>query len=341
MDSSRWFTPAVVALVLVVGGLALADSVRGCDTTTTTVAPAPSTTEEAPPETTTEEGPQPQEEAPADWPQGELHGVLTFVDTDECLIRTIGLAGGRERPVTRFKTDCRGFWAPRVGARVAFGEVLSEGFFRVADLRHPRRDFGSFPIGAHTMPIWSPDGQRIAWCESPNSGVELEILGRGRLLPFCPAAYLPDGDLAHIEGLRLVGGGETLAQAPKPIQYASVGDGWVGLVLDGFDLVRYEDGEQVARTGPQQGLISGPPMFSPDGCVVAVPLFQHVGLVRLCRGDVTYDEVPGTEASFSPDGSRLAVNGLEGITFYSGLEAAPEVEAVWPVRVAQLAWRAD
>ncbi len=342
MDSSTWFTPVVVGLVLVVGGLALVDSVRGCETTTTTVAPSPTTTQAAPPTTTADEGPTPQAEAPEDWPQGELHGVLTFVDTDDCRIRTIGLAGGRERPPTRFVTDCLGFWPPKVGSRIAFGEVADERFFRIADLGHPRRDFGSYPISAETAPIWSPDGTRLAWCDSPDTGIEREILGEGRILLFCPVAYAPDRRLAHVEGRRLVLGGETLVQAPKPITGAAIGaDGWVALVLEGFDIVRYESGEPVARTGPLQAETSGPPIFSADGCVVAVPLFDHVGLARLCDGDVTYDEVPGTEAAFSPDGSRLAVNGLDGVTFYSNLEGEPAVEAVWPVRAAQVAWRSN
>ncbi len=320
MDSSRWFTPVVVGLVLVVGGLALADSVRGCETATTTIEARPTQPTEpttAPAATTTETGPTPQEEAPANWPQGELHGVLTFIAADDCRIRTIGLAGGRERPPTRFVTNCLGLWAPKVGSRVAFGELPDGRFFRIADLGHPRRSFGVYPVSAETWPIWSPDGQRLAWCDSPGTGVEREILGQGRVLSFCPVAYTPDGDLAHVEGRRLVVGDRTLVRAPKPILYASIGAAWVGLVLEGFDVVRYEHGEPIARTGPLRGQISGPPIFSPDGCVVAVPLFSHVGLIRLCAGDVTYDEVPGTEASFSPDGRSLAVNGLEGITFYS------------------------
>ena len=340
MEGRGWFTTVAVGLVLAIGGLALVDSVRGCETTTTVVATQPETTTQAAPTTTSDDGPAPQAEAPPDWPQGALHGVLTFVDADGCRIRTIGLAGGRERPPTRFVTDCRGFWAPRVGSRLAFGEVRDEGFFRIADLGHPRRDFGAYPMTSDTYPMWSPDAQRLAWCDSPASGIEREILGRGTILSFCPAAYAPDGELAHIDGTRLVLGETTLVTAPKPITDAAIGDGWVGLVLEGFDIVRYEAGEPVARTGPLRGQISGPPIFSPDGCVVAVPLFANVGLVRLCTERVTYDEVPGTEASFSPNGEELAVNGLEGITFYANLEDEPVLLATWPVRAAQLAWRA-
>ncbi len=278
MNGRGLATPAVIGLVLLVGGLALVDSVRGCQTTTTRVAPTtPTVTEEPEPDTTTTTtDPAPQEDAPADWPTGELDGVLTYVDAEDCRIRTIGLSSGRPRPPSRFVTDCRGFWAPNIGSRVAFGEVLSEGFFRIADLGHPRRDFGSYPIGADTMPMWSPDGQRIAWCDSPNTGVEREILGQGRLLPFCPIAYMPDGGLAQAEGRRLVAGGRTLVEAPGPIVFASIAfDGSIGLVLEGFDVVRYVGGEQVARTGPAEGPPSGPPIFSPDGCILAVPLFRR------------------------------------------------------------------
>jgi hypothetical protein len=330
-------TRAAAGLVLLVGVFAVADSFRGCDTTTE-VRPPPATTQDS--TTTTDDGPTPQPEAPTDWPQGALEGVLTFVGADDCRIRTIGLAGGRERPPTRFVTNCLGLWAPKVGSRVAFGELPDGRFFRIADLGHPRRHFGVYPVGADTQPIWSPDGQRLAWCDSPSTGVEREILGQGRILPFCPVAYTPNGDLAHVEGRRLVVGDRTIVRAPKPILYALIGaDSWVGVVLEGFDVVRYEAGEPVARTGPLTGQVSDPPIFSPDGCVVAVPLFSHVGLIRLCEGLVRYDEVPGTEASFSPDGRWLAVNGLEGIIFHSMLLDEPDVQLVWPARAAQLAWR--
>ena len=310
----------------------------------TRVAPTtPTVTEEPAPDTTTStttDRPAPQEDAPADWPTGELDGVLTYVDAEDCRIRTIGLSSGRPRPPSRFVTDCRGFWAPKIGSRVAFGEVLSEGFFRIADLGHPRRDFGVVSDRrVDTLPMWSPDGQRIAWCDSPNTGIEREILGQGRVLPFCPIAYTPDGGLAHAEGRRLVAGGRTLVEAPEPIDFAAIAvDGSIGLVLEGFDVVRYVGGEQVARTGPLQGQISGPPIFSPDGCILAVPLFSTVGLIRLCSGEIVFDEVPGTEATFSPDGSSLAVNGPDGITFHS-LDDGLEVQAVWPADAAQLAWR--
>ncbi len=167
---------------------------------------------------------------PPTGPTGELDGVLTFVDADDCRVRTIGLSSGRERPPSRFVTDCRGFWAPKVGSRIAFGEVLSEGFFRIADLGHPRRDFGSYPIGASTAPLWSADGQQIAWCESPNTGIERDILGQGRLLDFCPIAYTPDGELAHAEGPNLVLDGRTLLTASGPIDWAQFGPGGTVLV---------------------------------------------------------------------------------------------------------------
>ena len=197
MGRGDLLTRAAAGLVLLVGGLAVADSVRGCDTTSTEVRPKPATTQTTAPTTT--DGPAPQPEAPTDWPQGALDGVLTFVGADDCRIRTIGLAGGRERPATRFVTDCRGFWAPKVGSRLAFGELPDGGFFRIADLGHPRRDFGNYPSKPQTQPVWSFDGQRIAWCDSPRSGIEREILGGARILPFCPVAYTPQGNLARVE----------------------------------------------------------------------------------------------------------------------------------------------
>ena len=126
MENRGLLTPAAAGLVLVIAALAIADSVRGCERTKTSAPPAATTTQGTS-STTEEDGPAPQEDAPANWPVGVLDGVLTFVDADGCRIRTIGLAGGRERPPTRFVTDCRGFWAPAVGTRLAFGELPDGG----------------------------------------------------------------------------------------------------------------------------------------------------------------------------------------------------------------------
>jgi WD40-like Beta Propeller Repeat len=338
-------TRAAAGVVLLVGVLAVADSVRGCDTTTNEARPAPATTQETGSTTTTDDGPTPQEEAPANWPEGVLDGVLTFVDADGCRIRTIGLASGRERPPSRFVTDCLGFWAPTVGSRLAFGELPIGRFFRIADLGHPRRDFGSYPRAistksfSQTAPVWSFDGQRIAWCDSPRSGIEREILGRARFLPFCPIAYTPEGDLAHVEGSRLVVGSRTLLTAPAEIGFAQFGlDGSIAVIVAGR-IQRYVNGKEAASADVPP--VIGALAFSPDTCMVAAPVDAGILVIPLGCGRREGEVVEfGHAASWSPSGEWLAVAEPRRITFHR-MVGRTGFSLVWPADTFQLQWRSD
>jgi hypothetical protein len=339
MEGRGWFTTVAVGLVLAIGGLALVDSVRGCETTTTTVTPAPATTQaEAPTTTSVDTGPKPQEDAPPDWPQGELDGVLTFVDSEDCRVRTIGLSSGRERPPSRFVTDCRGFWAPKVGSRIAFGDVLLEGFFRIADLGHPRRDFGPYPIGASTAPIWSADGGRIAWCDSPDTGIEREILGQGTILDFCPVAYAPNGELAYAEDSNLVLDGRILLTTEGfSIEWAQLGSNRTALVLTGGRVERYAGSRRTASVSLTERWTGGAPVGSPDTCYVAFPTDIGFRVEPLCI-DGPFLEAPVHAVSWSPDGRWLAMAAEGGLAFvrvgrsFSGF-------TTWPAKAVQLQWR--
>ena len=88
LNPRDFLTTAAIGLVLVVGGLAIADSVRGCNEKDVEATPVRTTA----PTTTAANGPTPQADAPEGWPEGELDGVLTFVDADTCVVRSIGLA---------------------------------------------------------------------------------------------------------------------------------------------------------------------------------------------------------------------------------------------------------
>lgn len=335
MGRSDLLTRAAAALVLLVGALAVADSVRGCDTTTTESRPA--ITQETGPPTTPDEGPAPQPEAPADWPQGALDGVLTFVAAEDCRIRTVGLGSGRERPPSRFVTDCRGFWAPTVGSRLAFGELPDGGFFRIADLGHPRRDFGNYPADPETRPVWSFDGQRIAWCDSPATGIERVILGGARILPFCPIAYTPEGDLAHVEGRRLVVGRRTLLTAPAEIGLAQFGlDGSIAVIAAGR-IQRYVNGQEAA-SADAPALFTGAPAFSPDTCMLAAPVDAGIRVIPLGCGRRESMEFAGHAASWSPSGAWLAVAEPRQITFHR-MVGGPGPTLAWPANTFQLQWR--
>ncbi len=122
-------TLVVIGAVVVIGGFALADAIRGKPRAErpsltvgaeTGIRPTPT----IPVQTTPSRipGPQTQREAPPGWPEGELDGTLTFTDAKTCDIRVIGLAGGRERPVAHFGSDCF-LWAPPVG----FGSPTGSG----------------------------------------------------------------------------------------------------------------------------------------------------------------------------------------------------------------------
>jgi hypothetical protein len=312
--------------------------VRGCDTTMTEVRP-PTTTQATVSTTTTDDGPRPQPEAPTDWPQGALDGVLTFVGADDCRIRTIGLAGGRERPATRFVTDCRGFWAPRVGSRLAFGELPDGGFFRIADLGHPRRHFGNYPSSPQTRPIWSPDGQRIAWCDSPDTGVERVILGGGRLLPFCPIAYTPEGRLAHVEGRLIMLGSETLARTTGRIEFAQfVSDGSVVVVLDGVRIERYSPGKPVPSVQVPRTWTGEPPVVSPNGCLVAVIGDEEITVLPLGCDRTEAVTFGGHAIAWSPAGDGVAVAEPDHIVFRR-LVGDIGVPIIWPANAVQLQWR--
>ena len=339
MNGHGLATPAAIGIVLLVGGFALVDSIRGCQTTTTRVAPTTST-EAVVPEpttTTTDTGPAPQEDAPADWPTGELDGVLTYVAADDCRVRTIGLSSGRPRPPSRFVTDCRGFWAPKVGSRIAFGEVLSEGFFTVADLGHPRGDAGSYPIGAATAPMWSPEGRHIAWCDSPNTGIELEMLGEGRVLDFCPIAYSPGGDLAHVEGSSLVLGSRMLLTAGGPISWAQLGPGGAALVVSGRTLEHFEGPRRTATLELTDHWTGGPPTGSPDACYVAFPTDIGFRVAPLCVEGGTF-ESSAQAVSWSPDGRWIAM-AMDGQLAFMRVGRAFSVFTAWPAKAVQLQWR--
>jgi hypothetical protein len=333
-------TPLAVGLVLVVAAFALADALRdlgrpGQPSARTRAQTTTSETETVPPDT----GPAPRPEAPEGWPQGELDGVLTFVGAEDCRIRVIGLAGGRERPVTRLVTNCRGFWAPEVGADVAYGVVFREEYFRIADLGDPQRNLGEYPMSPETRPLWSPDGRRLAWCDSPGSGAEREIVAQGRILPFCPLAYTPGGALAHAEGDRLVVGGRTVLTAPGTITFAQFGvDGSIAVVVDDGTLYRYAPGEptltaQISRLEP-----AGPPVLSPDTCTAALPTDAGIYVYSLSCSPTGDRLIAGHAAAWSPDGAWLAVAGPNGIVF---TEIASSRTLSWPATAVELAWRTD
>jgi hypothetical protein len=193
---------AIVAAVVLLGGSAVADALRSSSDESS----APKT--QSIPER--RDGPEPQADAPEDWPAGHLQGALVFADAEDCRIRVIGLGGGRERPASNLVGFCRQWVAP-IGQRLAYNTGGVRGStgesFAVVDLRRAGVELGSFlNLGGDVL--WSPDGQRVAWCTPDGAGQEFEIgTERPRSFERCPVAYSPDGSLVFAQGRRLISGG--------------------------------------------------------------------------------------------------------------------------------------
>lgn len=335
MEGRGWPTTTAVVLVFAIAGFALADSVRGCDGSDRTMAPA-TTRQTATTETNAAEGRQ--LDAPDGWPTGVLDGVLTFVDSDTCLLRRIGLTPGRERPVQPFRTDCEGLWAPRLGARVAFMLVPGDGsFLRLADLSQGDRDYGVYPVLAGDGAVWSFDGQRAAWCDDLATGAEREILGDVRRLRFCPLAYTLDGELAHGVGNDLVAGRRTVVTAAGPVAFAQFGTDGSVVVRVGRALERHIGHTPVVTVELPGFWVGADPVPSPDTCFAAVPVDNGISVVSLCSANPTVI-LEGHAATWSPDGEWLAVAEREEIVFYR--VADPSQVLRWPAHAAQLAWSA-
>ena len=328
---------AIVAAVVLVGGLALADALRtsGDDTSAGPTQSAPDG----------REGPEPQPNAPEDWPAGRLRGTLVFTDAEDCRIRVIGLGGGRERPAGDLVGFCR-LWTAPIGQRIAYDTGSLRGSpgdgFAVVDLRRAGVELASFrTLDVGTDVLWSPDAERVAWCTTNGVGQEFEIgTERPRTLARCPIAYTPEGQPVFSVGRRLVSEGRTIVVEQDPIVQAHWGQNESLLVvLAGGTVRRYAGAGDLVGVQeislPEAHVITP----SPDNCAVA---FFDTGQIRV--KDVGCFRAPerafiGLDAAWSPDGFWLAVTGPDGIEFHRVLGGEETLE--WPARAAQLFWRGD
>jgi hypothetical protein len=333
----------IVGAVVLIGGFAAADALRGRaggqetpGTETTAVQTGP----------TRLPGPRPQPDAPEGWPVGTLEGSLVFTDKAGCRVRVIGLSGGVERPLARFSGNCE-LWASPAGDRIAYGLGPSspDGFapFRIADLGRPNADLGGYRA-LFGVVLWNPDGQRIAWCGRRRTGFDLEVGGPVRRLPTCPVAYTPDSRIAYALGNKLVIEDQELLRADGGITYAHFGaDGSVAIVVDGKRLERYDvAGKLTATADIPEGKT---PILSPTNCAALFRPFGEVGGIRFVklscyRGrDLQREprDLVGSDAAWSPDGAWVAVAAPEGISFLPVAASSPPV--IWPALAAQLSWR--
>jgi hypothetical protein len=329
-------TLVVIGAVVVIGGFAAADAIRGNprpERTSTPTIPVQTAPSRLP-------GPQPQPEAPPGWPEGVLDGALTFTDAKTCDIRVIGLAGGRERPVAHFGSDCF-LWAPPVGSRVAYGLGASsqDGLhpFRIADLALPNQELGGYRA-LFGVVIWSDDAQRVAWCGRSRIGFDLEIGGPARRLPRCPVAYTRDDEVAYAVGNQVLVGDRPVFTADGGITYAKFGsDGSLAVVVDGEKLERW-DGSSLTTTKIPPGYQGITPILRADNCAALLPIRHAVQLIDLgCKPGLTNLSFAGNTAAWSPDGTWVTTsNGVE-IEFHRVVGGGLDI--TWPAAAAQMVWR--
>jgi hypothetical protein len=329
-------TLLVVGAVVLVGGFAAADALRGKPA-------APQAAPTIPVQTTPSRlpGPQPQAEAPGDWPQGLLRGTLTFADARTCRVRVIGLAGGRERPVARFKSDCE-LWAPPVGPRLAYGLGPPSGDglapFRIADLQHPNRELGGYRA-LFGVVVWSQDGQRVAWCGRRRTGFDLEIGGASRRLPSCPVAYTRDNEIAYAIENRVLVGDQTVFTAKGGITYAKFGtDGSLAVIVDGKRLERWDGSSLVTSVELPPRFEGLTPSLSNDNCGALFEPRGEVELVDLgCRPGYPARTFFGRSGAWSPDGRWVAISTDVEIQFHRVV--GPRLQIAWPAAAAEMVWR--
>jgi hypothetical protein len=324
---------AIVAAVVLLGGFALADALRGRGE-----GPRKSTAETT---RTDRNGPEPQADAPVNWPSGRLHGTLVFTDADDCRVRVIGLGGGRERPTGDFPGLCD-LWAAPIGQRIAYSTAGSTGdgvgWFTLVDLAHPNFDPRTFK-GFVGNVLWSPDAQRVAWCDASGDGRELEIGDeRPRRIARCPIAYDLNGRLAFAVDRRLVDeDGRTLLRERDPITYVDWGlDDSLLVVLVGGTIRRYDRSGsiEVINLFTDRDVVP-----SPDNCAV---LYKDPGRVHLadvgCAGMQSRSFI-AFDAAWSPDGHWVAVANQEQIEFHEVFTG--DERLVWPARARELYWRGE
>ncbi len=326
----------ILAAVVLIGGFALADSLRSGDSPEPSREAGPTTTE--PPTTSTAEAPELGRES---FPEvNGAGGSIVLAQAGSCAVREFDLPTGLEFPNVVARSTCQ-LWAAPVTAKVAvgIGEPVGDAVpFRFINLSHPGRDLGTSEA-AFGFLVWSEDGQRAAWCNRRLEGIDFEVGFAKKQLPECPAAYTPEGEVAFAIGARLVVEGRPTVTASGGITKVHYGqDGSVGLVVEGRRLERYARGRLTNALDLPERFQGRPPIFSPDNCSALFRAGERMRYFDLgCSAFGLGGSLwPGHTAAWSPDGTWLALGGSTELTFY---ELDGDEEVTWPIGAVQITWR--
>jgi hypothetical protein len=331
----------ILLAVVLVGGFAVADALRGEDGADP-VAEQGTTTN---PATTTPAGATPDEElGRARFPQvNGAGGALVITETGSCAVREFDLPTGLEFRNVVARSTCQ-VWAAPVTAKVAvgIGEPVGDAVpFRFIDLSRPGRDLGTSEAVFGFL-VWSEDGQRAAWCNRRRVGIDLDV-GRGRrLLPECPAAFTPEYEVAFAIGPDLVVDGRTVLTASGGItnvHYATDDEsGSVAVMVEGRRIERYVDGRLTDAADLPERLQGRLPILSPDNCAYLIRTGdEEISLVTLGCSPLAVQGYRGTTGAWSPDGEWIAVGSPDEIVFHRPDRSAEPQR--WPVGVVEIEWR--
>jgi hypothetical protein len=328
----------IAATVLLVGGFAAADALRGDADST----PSPTL------ETVESRGELTDRIETVDATGlGLLEGRLVYTD-EMCAVQELDLASATHLRRGTLRTSCA-LVSPVDTERVAFSLPSRRRAvvpYRVVDLSRPDADLATFRARIRSV-VWSADGRRVAWCDQSGRGQELVVSIVARTLPNCPIAYDLGGSPVYARGRDLLVGGRPVLRAPGRIEAVSFGDdGTLAVADSGGHVTLYGRGDlRVTRAVRLPSELRGLRiLFSPTHCHAALlssvrPPTPTVFVVdlRRCpssRAPVTF---AGRAAAWSPDGTRLATAERERIVVHPLFQ---EQQAVTLDLIASdLAWK--
>jgi hypothetical protein len=325
----------ILLAVLLVGGFALADSLRSDETRVET---GPTATEAPTGAATTVDANLGREIFP------EVNGApgsIVLAETGSCAIREFDLPTGRELPNVVQASTCQ-LWAAPVTAKVAvgIGEQVGDAVpFRFIDLNGRGRDLGNSEA-AFGFLAWSHDGQRATWCNGRLQGIDLELGRARRRLEECPAGYTLDGEIVYARGDRLYVEDRLELQASGGITAVHYGeDGSVAVMVEGNRIERYAGTELTNGLDLPERFQGRLPTLSPDNCSAAFRAGDRIRILDVGCSFIGPNGTlfPGHVVSWSPDGRWLVVGGPTETTFYDLRGTGQPV--AWPIGAAQITWR--